>query len=84
MPRIFITGSTEGLGRAAAQALLDDGHEVVLHARNPSRAAGIGDVFSPDTARADPRPGIVIAFVFLAVTRRLWSFSRQPTRTPAT
>src|SRR5256885_1845265 len=41
MARILITGSTEGLGRAAAQALLDDGHEVVLHARNPSRAVGI-------------------------------------------
>jgi NAD(P)-dependent dehydrogenase (short-subunit alcohol dehydrogenase family) len=40
--RVFITGSTEGLGRAAALALLDDGHDVVLHARNPSRAAGLG------------------------------------------
>jgi len=44
MSRIFITGSTEGLGRAAALALLDDGHEVVLHARNPSRAASLGDL----------------------------------------
>jgi NAD(P)-dependent dehydrogenase (short-subunit alcohol dehydrogenase family) len=44
MARIFITGSTEGLGRAAALALLDDGHDVVVHARNPSRAAGIGDL----------------------------------------
>ena len=46
--RIFITGSTEGLGRAAAVTLLDDGHEVVLHARNASRAADLGDL----TARA--------------------------------
>jgi len=53
MPRIFITGSTEGLGRGAAQALLDDGHEVVLHARNPSRAASIG-------ALADRATGVVI------------------------
>jgi NAD(P)-dependent dehydrogenase (short-subunit alcohol dehydrogenase family) len=36
----FTTGSTEGLGNAAAQALLDDGHEVV-QARNRSRAVGI-------------------------------------------
>jgi NAD(P)-dependent dehydrogenase (short-subunit alcohol dehydrogenase family) len=28
MARIFITGSTDGLGRAAAQSLLDDRHEV--------------------------------------------------------
>src|SRR5438128_3278286 len=42
MARIFITGSTEGLGRAAALALIDDGHEVVLHARNVSRATSMG------------------------------------------
>jgi NAD(P)-dependent dehydrogenase (short-subunit alcohol dehydrogenase family) len=34
MSRIFITGSTDGLGRAAARALIDDGHPVVLHARS--------------------------------------------------
>jgi NAD(P)-dependent dehydrogenase (short-subunit alcohol dehydrogenase family) len=28
MSRIFITGSVEGLGRAAALSLLDGGHEV--------------------------------------------------------
>ena len=44
MARIFITGSTEGLGRAAALALLDDGHQVVLHERNPSRAGSLGDL----------------------------------------
>jgi NAD(P)-dependent dehydrogenase (short-subunit alcohol dehydrogenase family) len=53
MTRIFITGSTEGLGRAAALALLDDGHEVFLHARNPSRAASMGDL-------ADRGSGVVI------------------------
>jgi NAD(P)-dependent dehydrogenase (short-subunit alcohol dehydrogenase family) len=44
MARIFITGSTDGLGRAAAQSLLDDGHEVVLHARSPERAAALDDL----------------------------------------
>lgn len=52
MSRIFITGSTEGLGRAAALALLDDGHEVVLHARNPSRAASLGDLVHRGAALA--------------------------------
>jgi NAD(P)-dependent dehydrogenase (short-subunit alcohol dehydrogenase family) len=42
--RIFVTGSTTGLGRAAAQALLDDGHEVVVHARSTERARGFGDL----------------------------------------
>jgi len=44
MARIFITGSTDGLGRAAAQALVADGHQVVLHARNGTRAADLGDL----------------------------------------
>ena len=44
MARVFVTGSTQGLGRASASALLHGGHEVVLHARNPSRVAGLGDL----------------------------------------
>ena len=46
MATVFITGSTYGLGRAAAQSLLDDGHQVVLHARSADRAATIGEVAS--------------------------------------
>jgi NAD(P)-dependent dehydrogenase (short-subunit alcohol dehydrogenase family) len=42
--RVFITGSTDGLGRAAAEALIDDGHQVVLHARSPERASAVADL----------------------------------------
>jgi short-subunit dehydrogenase len=38
MARIFITGSSDGLGLAAAQLLLEQGHSVVLHARSQQRA----------------------------------------------
>lgn len=38
MARIFITGSADGLGQLAAKSLIDQGHQVVLHARNPERA----------------------------------------------
>jgi len=41
---IFITGSTDGLGRAAAGALMGEGHEVVLHARTRGRAAAFSDL----------------------------------------
>jgi NAD(P)-dependent dehydrogenase (short-subunit alcohol dehydrogenase family) len=37
MARIFITGSADGLGMLAARALIDQGNEVVLHARNETR-----------------------------------------------
>jgi NAD(P)-dependent dehydrogenase (short-subunit alcohol dehydrogenase family) len=63
MARVFITGSADGLGRAAAQTLLDDGHEIVVHARNNDRltavrdlidrgaAAVVGDLSDPDQTR---------------------------------
>ncbi|KAI1780888.1 NAD(P)-binding protein [Hypoxylon cercidicola] len=38
MARIFITGSSDGLGLRSAQALTKRGHEVYLHARNSQRA----------------------------------------------
>ena len=46
MARIFVTGSTDGLGLGAARTLLDEGHEVVLHARSRKRAAALSDLAS--------------------------------------
>ncbi len=37
MARIFITGSSNGLGKMAAQLLVEQGHKVVLHARSDER-----------------------------------------------
>jgi NAD(P)-dependent dehydrogenase (short-subunit alcohol dehydrogenase family) len=37
MARVFITGSSDGLGRMAAELLIEQGHGVVLHARNEKR-----------------------------------------------
>ncbi len=42
--RIFITGSADGLGRAAASTLMKEGHEVVLHARSQERASALADL----------------------------------------
>jgi NAD(P)-dependent dehydrogenase (short-subunit alcohol dehydrogenase family) len=44
MARILITGSTDGLGRAAARTLIDEGHDVVLHARSRERASTFDDM----------------------------------------
>ena len=46
MARVFITGSTDGLGRAAARSLIDHGHNVVLHARSSDRASALSDLAS--------------------------------------
>lgn len=52
MARIFITGSSDGLGVMAARLLVGDGHTVVLHARNEAR----GD----DARRAVPEASSVV------------------------
>lgn len=65
MARVLITGSTTGLGLDAARQLIDEGHDVVLHARNDERAATIGHL-------ADRAVGIVVGDLSgLDETRRL-------------
>ena len=39
MARVFVTGSSTGLGLMAGALLIEQGHRVVLHARNQLRAA---------------------------------------------
>jgi NAD(P)-dependent dehydrogenase (short-subunit alcohol dehydrogenase family) len=38
VPRVFITGSSDGLGKMAAEFLIAEGHRVVLHGRSDRRA----------------------------------------------
>jgi NAD(P)-dependent dehydrogenase (short-subunit alcohol dehydrogenase family) len=61
--RIFITGSTDGLGRAAAGVLMGEGHAVVLHARTRERAAALG-------ALAADAAGVVIGDLSSAAQTR--------------
>jgi NAD(P)-dependent dehydrogenase (short-subunit alcohol dehydrogenase family) len=42
MSRIFISGSTTGLGLMAGELLASQSHRVVLHARNAERAEDAG------------------------------------------
>src|ERR1700688_2420520 len=48
MSRIFITGSTDGLGLMAARLLMEQGHKVVLHARIHERVRDVESKF-PET-----------------------------------
>ena len=50
MARIFITGSADGLGKAAARTLLADGHEVIIHVRGEQRLAGVQDLVTQGAA----------------------------------
>jgi NAD(P)-dependent dehydrogenase (short-subunit alcohol dehydrogenase family) len=44
MPRIFVSGSADGLGRAAAATLLAEGHQVVVHVRAPQRLDAVEEL----------------------------------------
>jgi NAD(P)-dependent dehydrogenase (short-subunit alcohol dehydrogenase family) len=50
MARVFITGSADGLGWAAAQTLLDQGHEVFVHVRDSGRLAAVRDLMDRGAA----------------------------------
>jgi NAD(P)-dependent dehydrogenase (short-subunit alcohol dehydrogenase family) len=52
MVRVFVTGSTDGLGRAAAQTLLEQGHDVVVHARTRDRLSAVRDLLARGAAAA--------------------------------
>src|SRR6185312_7956408 len=41
MKKIFITGSTDGIGFMAAERLIEKGHQVLLHARNAQKAEAV-------------------------------------------
>jgi NAD(P)-dependent dehydrogenase (short-subunit alcohol dehydrogenase family) len=64
MRRIFITGSTEGLGLAAASDLIAHGHQVVLHARSSQRASSALSEVAPHSA------GVVIGDLSSAAETR--------------
>jgi len=50
MARVFITGSADGLGRAAAQTLRDQGHEIVVHVRNSDRLTAVRELVDAGAA----------------------------------
>jgi NAD(P)-dependent dehydrogenase (short-subunit alcohol dehydrogenase family) len=65
MARVFITGSSDGLGLMVGQVLADQGHRVVLHARSDARAT--------DAKKALPKAEAVVIgdLASLAATKDL-------------
>jgi len=46
MARVLVTGSTDGLGRAVARKLIEEGHQIILHARSHERVSVLDDLAS--------------------------------------
>jgi NAD(P)-dependent dehydrogenase (short-subunit alcohol dehydrogenase family) len=63
MARVFITGSSDGLGLMAARLLIEEGHSVIAHARDEQRAGetrttlpGAKQVVTGDVSSIAQRP----------------------------
>lgn len=63
--RIFITGSSDGLGRASAEVLLAGGHQIVVHARSPERLEALRPLLQRGAV------GVVADLASAAETREL-------------
>jgi NAD(P)-dependent dehydrogenase (short-subunit alcohol dehydrogenase family) len=62
MVRILVTGASDGLGRALAESLAADGHELIVHGRDPDRLAAVSRKTGAVPLRADlSRPSEVRA-----------------------
>jgi len=46
MARIVVTGAADGLGRATATTLAEQGHEVIVHARSAERLTAVRDLLA--------------------------------------
>jgi NAD(P)-dependent dehydrogenase (short-subunit alcohol dehydrogenase family) len=89
MARVFITGSSDGLGLLAGRVLVEQGHGVVLHARSAERASEtrvalpaceavvIGDVSSIESMRAVAEQANALGR-FNAVIHNVGLGDRQP------
>ena len=71
MARVFVTGSSTGLGLMASQLLIEQGHRVVLHGRNNERA-------SEAMASAPGAEGVVVGD--LSTIKELQSVADQANR----
>jgi NAD(P)-dependent dehydrogenase (short-subunit alcohol dehydrogenase family) len=76
MPRTwFITGSSRGLGRALAEAVLEAGHRLVATARNPEQLADLVERY-PERVRAIPLDVTDRAQADIAIKEAVDAFGR--------
>jgi NAD(P)-dependent dehydrogenase (short-subunit alcohol dehydrogenase family) len=53
-PIILVTGSTDGIGKATATALMSQGAEVIIHGRDPKKGQNVQRELKEKTGRGSP------------------------------
>jgi NAD(P)-dependent dehydrogenase (short-subunit alcohol dehydrogenase family) len=53
-PIILVTGSTDGIGKATAAALMSKGADVIIHGRNPKKGQNVQRELKEKTGRGSP------------------------------
>ena len=94
MARVFVTGSSDGLGLLAGRQLAKSGHEVVLHARNEQRARDtraalpgaaaivVGDLVSLDGMREVARQANAAGPFEAVIHNAAVGYRERPSKTP--
>jgi hypothetical protein len=54
LARVFVTGSADGLGKMAGELLIEQSHQVVLHARSNARADETRKMFPEPSTSSSP------------------------------
>ncbi len=75
-PTILVTGATDGLGRALARRLAEDGLRLILHGRHGPRVDSVADDIARSTGAERPRT-VVADLAELAQVARLASELRD-------
>ena len=68
---ILVTGSTDGLGLAAAQQLTRAGHDVLVHGRSPTKVERVVQTLNAERSEGRVAKGYVADLSLMAEVRRL-------------